>query len=187
MLAVAALAGMACFATTAYAKPSGNWRIAFNHVADNDGAIVFRIAPVEGTPIDVETKVPAKTTENNVADLVSDSLKAKLGIGKLSRRRRRRRRRGHQEARQDQEIRIDDGEQFADRPRDQHRTPLGDQKGCRRDSGSVPLPFIRARQALLVEIQAHVLEHVVVNLGLADRAPDEARNSRPRSPRSGGR
>ena len=104
MLAVVALAGMACFAATAYAKPSGNWRIEFNHVADNDGTIVFRIAPVEGTPIDVETKIPAKTTENSVAELVSDSLKATLGskdfrIGVDDGEERDR-----QEARQDQEV-----------------------------------------------------------------------------------
>ncbi|HEY6123630.1 MAG TPA: hypothetical protein VIV63_03185 [Steroidobacteraceae bacterium] len=79
MLAVMTMAGIACFATAAFAKPSGNWRISFNHQSDNDGAIVFRIAPVGGTPIDVEVKVPAKTTENNVADLVSAAIKATVG------------------------------------------------------------------------------------------------------------
>jgi hypothetical protein len=81
MTAIVALAVMACLATTAYAKPSGNWRISFNHVADSDGSIVFRIAPIEGggDPIDVEVKVPAKTSENNVADLASAALKATLG------------------------------------------------------------------------------------------------------------
>jgi hypothetical protein len=78
-LAVLIVTGIACLAATAYAKPSGNWRIKFNHVADNDGTIVFRIAPVEGEAIDVEVKVPANTTENNVAELVRDSLKASLG------------------------------------------------------------------------------------------------------------
>ena len=80
-VAVLMVAGIALLASTAYAKPSGNWRIQFNHQADNDGTIVLRIAPVEGggDPIDVETKVPKGTTENNVADLVSDSLKAALG------------------------------------------------------------------------------------------------------------
>ena len=73
------LAAMACFSTVAYAKPSGSWRIEFNHVTDNDGAITLRIAPLEGTPIDVETSVPAKTSENSVAQLLSDSLKAALG------------------------------------------------------------------------------------------------------------
>ena len=80
-MAVLAVAGLACLAAAAYAKPSGNWRIEFNHRADNDGVIVLRLAPVEGggDPIEVETKVPKGTTENNVADLVSDSLKATLG------------------------------------------------------------------------------------------------------------
>lgn len=79
VLMVAALAGMGCLANAADPKPSGAWRIEFNHVADNDGTIVFRIAPINGTPTDVETKVPAKTSENSVAQLVSDSLKASLG------------------------------------------------------------------------------------------------------------
>ncbi|HEU5134792.1 MAG TPA: hypothetical protein VFU13_06580 [Steroidobacteraceae bacterium] len=76
-----AVIGLACMAATAYAKPSGNWRIEFNHVADNDGVIVLRIAPVEGggEPIEVETKIPKGTTENRVADLVATSLKATLG------------------------------------------------------------------------------------------------------------
>ena len=79
MLMVVTLAAMACLATTAYAKPSGSWRIEFNHVTDNDGSITLRIAPLEATPIDVETKVPAKTSENSVAQLLSESLKATLG------------------------------------------------------------------------------------------------------------
>lgn len=79
MLAVAALATCAVLAAPAYAKPSGNWRISFNHQADNEGTIVFRIAPVGGTPIDIETKVPSGSTENKVADLVSASIKATLG------------------------------------------------------------------------------------------------------------
>lgn len=80
-VAVLAAAGLACLAATAYAKPSGNWRIEFNSRADNDGTIVLRITPVEGggDPIDVETKVPKGTSENNVADLVAASLKATLG------------------------------------------------------------------------------------------------------------
>jgi len=80
-MAALALAGMACLASAAFAKPSGNWRIDFNHSTDNDGVIVLRIAPIEGggDPIDVETKVPKGTTENNVADLVAKSLEATLG------------------------------------------------------------------------------------------------------------
>ncbi len=79
MTTVIALAAMACIASAAYAKPSGNWRIEFNHRTDVDGTITFRVAPVEGTPIDVEIKIPAGTSENNAAELVSASLKATLG------------------------------------------------------------------------------------------------------------
>jgi hypothetical protein len=80
-MAVVMAAVFACFAGMAHAKPSGNWRVEFNHQADNDGTIVLRIAPVEGggAPVDVETKIPKGTTENNVADLVVASLKATLG------------------------------------------------------------------------------------------------------------
>jgi hypothetical protein len=81
VVALVAAASLACFAATAHAKPSGNWRIAFNHQADNDGTIVLRIAPIEGggDPVDIETKIPRGTTENKVADLVVASLKATLG------------------------------------------------------------------------------------------------------------
>jgi hypothetical protein len=80
-VAVLATVALALVAAAAYAKPSGNWRIKFNHRADNDGTIVLRVAPIEGggDPIDVETKVPKGTTENNVADLVVVALKATLG------------------------------------------------------------------------------------------------------------
>ena len=80
-LAVFASTGLALLAAVAYAKPSGNWRIEFDSRADNDGVIVLRIAPVEGggDPIEVETKIPKGTSENNAAELVSASLKAVLG------------------------------------------------------------------------------------------------------------
>jgi hypothetical protein len=80
-MAVVAAAGLALMAAVAYAKPSGNWRIKFDHRADNDGVIVLRIAPIEGggDPIEVETKIPSGTSENNAAELVSASLKAVLG------------------------------------------------------------------------------------------------------------
>ena len=85
ILAVVALAGMACVSTIAYAKPSGNWRIVFDHVATTKnhraGCTYRRHA------IDVEIRVPAKTTENGVADLLDDTLK-EARKGQLSRRRR---------------------------------------------------------------------------------------------------
>lgn len=63
------------------ADPANKWRIKLNHSADSDGAIVVRIAPLGGTPIDVETKIPAKTGENHAAKILRDSLKASLGKG----------------------------------------------------------------------------------------------------------
>ena len=76
--AVVALTAAAPFAS---AEPSNKWRITFNHATDNDGEVVFRIAPLNGTPIDVSTKLPKSTGENQVAQLVKKSLKATLGKG----------------------------------------------------------------------------------------------------------
>jgi hypothetical protein len=79
-LAAFALAAFVCLAAnTAQAKPSGSWRITFDSQTDVEGVIGLRIAPAEGAPIDVEVKIPARTTENQVADLVSDALKKALG------------------------------------------------------------------------------------------------------------
>jgi hypothetical protein len=76
------LAGaLTVFATLASAEPQSKWRIAFDHWAENDGELVLRIAPLNGTPIDVTTKITKNTTENAVADLVKGSLKAQLGKG----------------------------------------------------------------------------------------------------------
>lgn len=77
--AVAAAALMAAFAV--HAEPSNKWRIDLNHTAENDGTVVFRIAPVGQQPIDVETKIPSGTHENHAAKLLRDSLKASLGKG----------------------------------------------------------------------------------------------------------
>jgi hypothetical protein len=63
------------------AEPSNKWRIECDNTADNDGVIVLRISPVGGAPIDVETKVPARSGENKVAQLLRDSLRASLGKG----------------------------------------------------------------------------------------------------------
>jgi hypothetical protein len=79
-LAAVALAALLCFAAaTAQAKPAGNWRVTFDGHTDIEGVIGLRIAPLEGTPIDVEIRIPAKTSENQVARLVSDGLKKILG------------------------------------------------------------------------------------------------------------
>jgi len=76
------LAGaLATFATLAAAEPDGKWRLKFDHWAEVDGELVLRIAPLNGTPIDVSTKIAKGTTENAAADLVSGALKAQLGKG----------------------------------------------------------------------------------------------------------
>jgi hypothetical protein len=77
--AVTAAIWLGAFALNLQAEPSNKWRIELNHITDNDGSITFRITPVGGTPIDVETKVPAKTSENYVAKMIRDSLRASLG------------------------------------------------------------------------------------------------------------
>ena len=82
-LVAVAFMGLVCLATTAQAKPSGSWRITFDSRSDVDGVIGFRLAPAEGGPIDVEVKIPAGTSENNVAELVSDSLKKALDTKKF--------------------------------------------------------------------------------------------------------
>jgi len=81
VMAAVAAAALACFAVVAIAKPSGNWRIGFDGRADNDGVLVLRLAPIEGggDPVEVETKIPAGTSENNAAEMVSASLKTVLG------------------------------------------------------------------------------------------------------------
>jgi hypothetical protein len=76
---VATAAFLCLAATTTQAKPSGSWRLTFDSQTEVDGVIGLRITPAEGTPIDVEVKIPARTTENQVADLVSDALKQALG------------------------------------------------------------------------------------------------------------
>jgi hypothetical protein len=81
-LVLAAAGLLAAFTALAAASdPSGKWRIVFDHWAENDGELVLRVAPLNGTPIDVTTQVTKNMTENKVADLVKGSLKAQLGKG----------------------------------------------------------------------------------------------------------
>ena len=63
------------------AKPAGKWRMQFDHWAEVDGDLVLRIAPATGDPVDVTTKIPKGMSENDVAELVTGSLKASLGGG----------------------------------------------------------------------------------------------------------
>src|SRR3954468_22469285 len=78
---VAGAAVLLGWCTVASADPSGKWRIAFDHWAENDGVLVLRIAPVDGTPIDVSTSIKKNTGENSAASQVRKSLKEQLGKG----------------------------------------------------------------------------------------------------------
>jgi len=80
-MAVVAAIGIGMITTLAQADPAGKWRVGFNGYTGNDGTIVLRINPEGGTPVDVETKIPAKTGPNTVAKAVRDSLRVSLGEG----------------------------------------------------------------------------------------------------------
>jgi len=69
------------FTTLAAAEPDSKWRLKFDHWAEVDGELVLRIAPLNGTPVDVSTKISKDTTENAAAELVAGALKAQLGKG----------------------------------------------------------------------------------------------------------
>ncbi len=80
VVAVVLTAAFGATALAAEEKPAYKWRIELDHTTDNDGEIVFRIAPEGGgTPIDVTTRIPAKTGENRSAKILRDSFKASLG------------------------------------------------------------------------------------------------------------
>lgn len=80
MLSVLAMAAFICLsASTAQAKPASGWRVTFDGHTEVEAVIGLRIAPLEATPVDVEITIPAKTSENQVADLVRDGLKKILG------------------------------------------------------------------------------------------------------------
>ena len=81
VIAFCALLPIAAMGSFASAEPSNKWRIEFNHATDDAGEVVFRITPLNGTPIDVTTQLPKGTGENQVAQLVKKSLKATLGKG----------------------------------------------------------------------------------------------------------
>jgi hypothetical protein len=80
-LALAGLIVLAAMGTFAIADPANKWRVVFDHWAENDGELVLRVVPLNGTTIDVTTKIPKNTTENSAAHLLKDALKAQLGKG----------------------------------------------------------------------------------------------------------
>ena len=81
LAAITAAICMISFAAAAPADPAGKWRVAFGSRPDNDGALTLRIAPEGGAPVDVETKITAKSSADKVAKTVRDSLRVSLGKG----------------------------------------------------------------------------------------------------------
>lgn len=57
---------------------SNKWRIEVSEGANNDGTIVFRVTPKEGTPVDVTVQIKDGRSENGVASDVRDALKKSL-------------------------------------------------------------------------------------------------------------
>lgn len=73
-----AFAGMSA---VAFADPAGKWHIAFDHWAEQDGALVLRIVPLDGAPIDVSMPIRRNTSKVSAAKLASAALEAQLGEG----------------------------------------------------------------------------------------------------------
>jgi hypothetical protein len=80
-IAVLAVAVLAAFALSAQADPAAKWRIEFGSYARSDGALTLRISPEGGTPVDVETKITARSSADKAAKALRDSLKTSLGAG----------------------------------------------------------------------------------------------------------
>jgi hypothetical protein len=79
--AIAFATALAACAAIAHADPAGKWRIQFTDYTANDGTITFRVTPVGGTPVDVETRLTKGSGSSNAARMVKDSLKSSLGEG----------------------------------------------------------------------------------------------------------
>lgn len=71
--------GLALAAGPAAADPSNKWRIEISSGADSAGVIVFELVPVGGEPVAVTVQVPDGTGENDIAELVRDTMRAQLG------------------------------------------------------------------------------------------------------------
>lgn len=77
-LKAAAAAGLLLLSGTALADLSNKWRLEFSGDAESTGAIVLRITPKGGTPIDATINVAKDTGENSVAEAVVLGLQAQL-------------------------------------------------------------------------------------------------------------
>jgi hypothetical protein len=59
-------------------KLSNKWRIEVSEGANNDGTILFRVTPKEGTPVDVSVAIKDGRGEDGVARDIRDAFKATL-------------------------------------------------------------------------------------------------------------
>ncbi|MFM7706676.1 MAG: hypothetical protein ACKO9D_01415 [Gammaproteobacteria bacterium] len=78
-LVAVALGGFA--AAPAEAKPSNKWRLVVDGSTKSGGTVVLRVTPVGGTAQDIETQIPVGTGENEVAKILTASVKTALGKG----------------------------------------------------------------------------------------------------------
>jgi len=80
-LALCFASSASLIAADAAPKPSSKWMIYFDHWSENDGELVMRIAPAQGDPVEITTRIPKDTRENVAAELLAGSLKGQLGGG----------------------------------------------------------------------------------------------------------
>lgn len=57
---------------------SNKWRVEVSEGADTDGAILFRVTPKGGEPVDVPVAIKRGRSENNVADDIRNAFRAAL-------------------------------------------------------------------------------------------------------------
>ena len=60
------------------ARPSNKWRLQFSGGADSPGAIVIRLLPIGGEPIETRVEIEDGTGENAVAKAVTKAMRAQL-------------------------------------------------------------------------------------------------------------
>lgn len=77
-LRATAAAGLLLVSQGAFADLSNKWRLEFSGGADSTGAIVVRVTPQGGSPIDTTVNVPMDTAENDIAAAVTQSLQTEL-------------------------------------------------------------------------------------------------------------
>ncbi len=78
LMAIAVSILALAFCATADANPSNKWRLQFSGDAKSSGVIELKFEPVGGDAFTVKVDVPDNTSENHVAKVVVETLKAKL-------------------------------------------------------------------------------------------------------------